>query len=178
MSNVWFTSDTHFGHANIIKYCDRPFENVDVMDEALIDYWNMNVKDGDIVYHLGDFCFGLADKYVKHLNGSIILIKGSHDDRTVNQYRSLFKHIHEFGHELKIDGLSITLCHYCLKTWPKSHYNTYHLFGHSHGNLKTIGKLWDVGVDNNSFRPISIDEVKVIMNNLPDNFNYINRSNG
>ena len=79
---IWFTSDTHWNHANIIKYCKRPFANVEEMDDALISNWNAVVDKGDHVYHLGDFCWGKRDgwiKYLKLLNGNIHIIKGNHD---------------------------------------------------------------------------------------------------
>jgi len=85
---IWFTSDTHFGHFNIIEYCHRPFKTVQYMDKMLIDNWNEKVKPGDTVYHLGDFCFkksseapdgNVWDFYRKQLNGDIIFIKGNHD---------------------------------------------------------------------------------------------------
>ncbi len=55
MSNIWFTSDTHFGHANIIRFCDRPFKDIQEMNERLIANWNAVVRPGDSVYHMGDF---------------------------------------------------------------------------------------------------------------------------
>ena len=78
----WYVcSDTHFGHTNIIKYCDRPFKDVDEMDEALISNWNSVVTDNDIVVHLGDVGFGTNHfiELVSRLNGYIILLKGNHD---------------------------------------------------------------------------------------------------
>lgn len=80
MSEIFVCSDMHFGHANIIKYCNRPFRDVDHMDEALIENWNEVVRPGDLVYHLGDFCWGAdATKYTSRLNGDIVNIRGNHD---------------------------------------------------------------------------------------------------
>jgi calcineurin-like phosphoesterase family protein len=83
--SVWFTSDTHFGHENIIKYCDRPFDSVEEMDEALVSNWNEVVGHNDLVYHLGDFTLGGADAandYFGRLNGYIhILGNWWHHDR-------------------------------------------------------------------------------------------------
>jgi calcineurin-like phosphoesterase family protein len=77
----FFTSDSHFGHANIIKHCNRPFDDVKSMDEALIKNWNAVVGPDDEVWHLGDVCldYKLAFKYVSQLNGKKILILGNHD---------------------------------------------------------------------------------------------------
>ena len=80
---VWFISDTHFNHAKIIEYCNRPFDTADEMNEALIENWNSVVKVGDLVYHLGDVFIGNAPEFNKiwpKLNGSKRLILGNHDD--------------------------------------------------------------------------------------------------
>lgn len=79
---IFFTSDTHFGHQNIIKYCDRPFKDTDQMDEAIIANWNAVVSADDTVYHLGDIALGLIDKSlpkVSRLNGYKIAVLGNHD---------------------------------------------------------------------------------------------------
>lgn len=85
MRNIFVISDTHFGHSNIIKYCNRPFKDTDEMDQTLIDNWNKVVKDGDIVYHLGDVFFGKHEQKYGHLlknvlKGSKRLVVGNHDD--------------------------------------------------------------------------------------------------
>ena len=80
-SRCYFTSDTHFGHANIIKFCNRPFKNVEEMNQKLIENWNSVVGPNDLVFHLGDFAFGGQPlwRYIREqLNGNIILIKGNH----------------------------------------------------------------------------------------------------
>ena len=82
-------SDTHFAHANIIKYCNRPFSSVEEMDEYMVKKWNSVVGKDDIVWHLGDF--GMGDKetikrYRERLNGRIFLILGNHDNHTIQWY--------------------------------------------------------------------------------------------
>jgi len=81
--SIFFTSDTHFGHENIIKYCKRPFKDAAEMDKVLIRNWNRVVGPNDLVYHLGDFAVGggPAGPYLDQLNGRIILIHGNHDER-------------------------------------------------------------------------------------------------
>ena len=89
--NVWFTSDSHFYHANIIKYCNRPFASVEEMNEKLIENWNSVVGKDDLVWCLGDFCLGPDQKkhipeLVSKLNGRINLVLGNHDHNLVKFY--------------------------------------------------------------------------------------------
>ena len=87
-NNIFFTSDTHFGHANIIKYAHRPYTDVDEMNKALIDNWNSVVKPNDIVFHLGDFMFGNINRfweYRSRLNGKIYLVHGNHDYKLMEE---------------------------------------------------------------------------------------------
>ena len=89
--NVWFTSDTHFNHANIIKYCNRPFASVEEMNEKLIENWNSVVRKDDLTWCLGDFCLGPDQKkhipeLVSKLNGRINLVLGNHDHNSVKFY--------------------------------------------------------------------------------------------
>lgn len=79
---IWFTSDTHFNHKNVISYCNRPWANVDEMNEGLIKNWNERVGKCDHVYVLGDFHFGSTKKckeILSRLKGYKILVKGNHD---------------------------------------------------------------------------------------------------
>ena len=83
-SRVFFTSDTHFNHMNIISYCQRPFRDIHEMNETIIVNWNNAVAPDDIVFHLGDFCLGGANEWnriLDRLNGRIYLILGNHDIR-------------------------------------------------------------------------------------------------
>ena len=87
-SKVYFTSDTHFYHSNIIGFCKRPFKNVEDMNETLIENWNRVVGQDDIVFHLGDFCLGGSHEWTKilnRLNGKIYLILGNHDLKNIRQ---------------------------------------------------------------------------------------------
>lgn len=85
----WLTADTHFWHANILKYCNRPFKDVEEMNTELIKRWNAVVGEDDIVYHLGDFCFGKKEnvlEIVPKLNGKIDIVLGNHDKHKIGFY--------------------------------------------------------------------------------------------
>lgn len=176
-SNLWFTADTHFGHFNIIKYCNRPFSCVKEMDETMITNWNNLVSPSDIIFILGDFAMKLPvhviRKILGRLNGQKYFILGDHD-KQIWKCDDLLEEI-TYMKNIVVDDIPITLCHYCMRVWPKSHYNSYHFFGHSHGYLPAVGKSHDVGVDNNKFSPISFNELKILMDNKPDNFNYVGK---
>ena len=159
---IFFTADQHFGHTNIIRFCNRPFENVDKMNKELTERWNGVVGKEDTVYVLGDFAWRKDVDYAKLLNGTKIFIRGSHGEKQF-----------PFMLIIEIGGGRITLCHYAMRVWPYSHYGSWHLYGHSHGRLTQWGKSWDVGVDNNDFFPISFTQVEGIMSHQPENFNHV-----
>lgn len=86
---IFIIADTHFYHYNIIKYCNRPFSDVEIMNQKMIDEWNSVVSDNDIVFHLGDFGFGSREQLQNinsQLNGRKVLLKGNHDMRKGNQF--------------------------------------------------------------------------------------------
>ena len=182
----FFTADQHYFHNNIIKYCNRPFEDYKEMNATLMANHNSVVTNNDIVYHLGDFSLGanpgVVIDLIRNLNGLHFFILGSHD-------RWLDSLIKGSGYnegtysgvvnyrgrrvETKIKNIFISMDHYCQRVWAKSHYNSWHIFGHSHGNLEPVGKSWDVGVDNNDFYPVSFDQLCRLMDYRPDNPNNI-----
>lgn len=169
---LFFTADQHYGHRNIIKHCDRPFISVEEMDRELIRRHNEVVGKNDTVIHAGDFTLASKDKagvYILALNGKHRFLLGSHD-RWLNGKAPTMR-------VEKIEGQKIVICHYAMLVWPFSHYNSWHLFGHSHGKLndKIEGKAHDIGVDNNDFYPVSLDQIRVIMESRPDNFNLVAR---
>lgn len=173
MSNIYFTSDHHFGHKNIIQFSNRPFTDVDEMDEVLIQKWNEKVAPEDDVYHLGDVGLsssGKLRKILDRLNGKIYLINGNHEKSAqachtrfewIKDYHELVVKDEEFGRGEQM----IVLFHYALREWNASHWGTYHLYGHSHGTLPDDPNSlsFDIGVDCHDYAPLSYQEVKAIM---------------
>ncbi len=101
MIETWFISDHHFGHAKILEYEKeaRPFSSLEAMHEFMITQWNMCVSKQDIVYHLGDFCFGkrwlpIADR----LNGKKRLVLGNHDTYSIAEYAKYFEKVYGMFH--------------------------------------------------------------------------------
>lgn len=181
MAEKFITADLHLGHGAIIKHCNRPFKNYQEMDECLITNWNARVRDGDLVYIVGDAIWAREEytyrKYMKALNGTKILIKGNHDNKNVlRKVKDVYAKV-TTRERIKCGEHMIVADHFPLYHWDRSHFNAYHVHGHNHGNIKDIydntGKILDVGVDTNNFYPYHIDEVLKIMETKPDNCNYI-----
>lgn len=180
MSNIFFTSDCHWGHSNIIKFCNRPFSSVEEMNEGLIERWNEVVKPGDIVWSLGDFAFMPYDNIVeiiKRLNGNLHMVLGNHDQKIAQNRKELLesglvKEIRDYK-ELSWNKQRICLFHYGQRAWNGSHYGSWQLFGHTHGDMEPYGKSVDVGVDSAfilgtaPYRPFSFEEIESFMRNQP-----------
>lgn len=178
-NKVFFTSDTHFGHENIIKFCNRPFLDVEEMNDTLIRNWNSVVSDTDTVFHLGDFAFGGSSVWndtLSCLNGHIHLIIGNHDRKNLRQgYHNKFESINA-QLQIEIENNSIYLNHYPFLCYGGAYRDVWQLFGHVHSgpNQKTgkdnerlvnlFPRQYDVGVDNNDYTPISYNKVKEIIN--------------
>jgi calcineurin-like phosphoesterase family protein len=133
MSKKLYISDTHFGHANIIKLTNRPFESVFEMDEVMIERWNNAVGKNDLVYHLGDFAWNNVEDYRWYLNGHIILIHGSHDRLTKKQEKGLFSAVYYYK-IIKDNGIGLVLFHYPILSWDGLYKGKHHLHGHSHNH--------------------------------------------
>jgi len=175
MSETWFWADTHFGHANIMKYCGRPFQSVEEMDEILVARWNERVKAGDTIYFLGDFMFTKhrtdPETMLQRLNGHKFLVIGNHDKkytRKATGWECTYR-----LHDITIDNQFIMLCHYPMFSWDKSCHGSWMIHGHCHGTLQTsptyagvdFGSLLikDVGVDVCPY-PLSFGEIRSEMN--------------
>ena len=166
----WITSDQHFGHANIIKHCSRPFSSVEEMDEKLISNWNESVGPRDTVYHLGDIIFRSAkapETYLNRLNGRIHLIRGNHDTKTIKCCAYRFASICEIL-IYRMERQKVILCHYAIRQWEGKHLGTWHLYGHAHGTLPPLGLSFDVGVDVHDFLPWSWPEIKLKITELKE----------
>lgn len=160
--SIFFSSDHHFWHENIIQMDNRPFNNLEHMHEEMINRWNSVVKDTDQVYYLGDFSFEKLEKtksILYSLNGTIYFIQGNHDKyfKDLNESSKIIKLPPLW--DFKINGTRYILCHYPMREWRGSHGGSIHLHGHSHGKLPMYGYSMDIGVDCNNFYPISIEQV-------------------
>lgn len=167
----YWSADFHFSHLNIIKYCKRPF-SFEEHDEELIRRWNSRVTNEDFVYFLGDFAWKGPLPFLERLNfQTMVWVLGNHDK--INQ-RSIQLGKKTVRIEPKIEvakldylgqSLEITMCHYAMRKWNKSHFGTWHLYGHSHGTLPPLGLSMDVGVDGHDYYPWSLDEISEFMEN-------------
>lgn len=192
---IYFTSDTHYGHANIAsknssrwKEGYRHFNSLEEHNQALVKAINQTVKEDDILYHLGDWSFGGKENIKKFRDQlrcqTIHLIFGNHDHHienvdelipgTGNYYHELFSSTQHYA-EVSHNGRIFVLSHYGHRVWHGSHKGWIHLYGHSHDSLPPYGKSMDVGVDTairmlGEPRPFSISEVIDFMNKQPLEF--------
>ena len=173
--NILFTSDTHFNHTNIIKYCNRPFVDADEMNECLIENWNAVVDKDDVVFHLGDFAFGdphKAAEIANRLNGKKYLVIGNHDWKLLANSQEFNDCFEMATPQLRIiiNGTRVWMNHFPFLTFEGAWRGTdaaWNLFGHVHsGKHQTTGldivrlnvllpTQYDVGVDNNNYTPVS-----------------------
>jgi len=166
-------SDTHFGHKNIIRYCNRPFDTVDAMNEHMIMRWNSVVGDDDTVWFMGDFAFLKPDaafRIFHRLKGNINIIPGNHDEQIMEVWNGpvlpaywpdRIKILEPLVHT-KIGGRPFVLCHYPIEDWAGMYWHTTKgedkpqeptmrnsamLHGHCHGNRPNTTWRFDVGID-------------------------------
>lgn len=172
---VWFTSDLHFWHKNICKYCNRPYDDLDSMHRAIITNWNSVVNPEDDVFLLGDIGFCGIEKLkplLFELNGKIHLIQGNHDsDKIVNKLLEE-KFIDSVDRMLPITVVGdeecpdqeMTLCHFPMLDWFNKERGAWMVHGHQHQLPDTPScsiAHWDVGLDKNNMTPISFEQLKV-----------------
>lgn len=185
---VYFCSDPHFGHKNLIKGLSnwekkndpersfdpeklRKFSSVDHMNSTIINNINSVVGINDTLYCLGDWVFGTDEDIFKIRNQivckNVHLIFGNHDQDIVTSLKnqSAFTSA-QFYKEIEISKERIVLFHYPIEEWNKCHRGSFHLFGHSH-NVKQFriknGKKMDVGFDGNDYMPIEWSEVYALL---------------
>lgn len=147
---MWFTSDWHLGHRNIIDHCSRPFKSIGRMDQQIIETCISQVKKGDTVHYLGDFAWNgfFYRDILPSLPGTWIFVMGNHDKKFRKFLRSPNIQTVRNLLEIKVEGRTVVLCHYPLLVWNKSHHHSYHLHGHCHGTLREYHpRRVDIGVD-------------------------------
>jgi len=163
---TWFSSDWHLNHVKVIRFDGRPFATVEEMNETIIQNHNKLVKPNDVFYHLGDIGFGKTiEEYIARINGRLHFIKGNHDKKDTIKLYEKYGVYHGDRTEIKVQDQIIILDHYSLQVWNKSHYGTWHLFGHSHGSLTVDNhsRKMDVGINVHNYMPIEFAQIKTIM---------------
>jgi len=152
---TYVTSDLHFFHQNIMKFCPetRPYKDVEDMNQSMIREWNAKVAAEDTVYILGDVAFAPTNKAVEilnQLNGDKILIVGNHDKKLLKDpvFRRCFKEVHDY-HEMYHNKTFVVMSHYPFLEWNRMHHGSVNLFGHVHGAKTGMEKYRsrDVGMD-------------------------------
>ena len=180
---IFFTADTHFGHKNILKLCNRPFETIEEMNETLIENWNHRVSGMDTVYIVGDMFFRCSDAeaILRRLKGKKRLIVRNHDSSWMNKV-DLNRYFVSVDRLLEIsDGKhALTLCHYPLLTWNHAK-KSYMIHGHIHADTSADyfplicnrSNVLNAGVDINGFMPVSFDDL--VQNNEQFKDQYLQR---
>ena len=192
---IFFTSDTHINHNNVIKLCNRPFADIIEHDSEIIRRHNSVVKDADDIWDLGDVGYRCSAQYLVHclkqMNGKRHVIMGNHDKPLRQAYnQGLLKDLIDSGKleivggdtaindstlsiskMLNIEGQRVFVSHYAYKTWPGAFRGAIMLYGHSHGNLtESKYKSFDVGVDSHNFYPWSWIEIIDKLKQLTESF--------
>ena len=174
------------GHRNIIRYCNRPFDSVEEMDDTIIKNFFNYVRENKVntVYYLGDLAFGkkMAQQFFEMLSGASIqfhFIRGSHDshiqDSLLKKYCASVSNLKN----ITINKQPVTLCHHPMLSWHRSHYGAIMIHGHHHSNIivnkfSYIGKLVNVSVDVCDFKPISFEDIINEVKYIP-NWNTVDR---
>lgn len=186
---LYFTSDLHLGHESVIALSGRPFASVEEMNRVLIENINRCVAPEDELWVLGDFAYRVHPEQVRRLRRQIVcrhlhLVRGNHDKNYGGQH--IFQSVQEYK-ELKTPYGKFILFHYPIFEWNAAHYGSIHLHGHIHShadyNVENLKKkyaerfpnapepgdrelplrIYDVGVDANDYKPVSIDEIAAFM---------------
>lgn len=166
MSKTWFTSDFHLFHDNIIKYCNRPFNNIWEMHDAIIQGVNETIAPNDELFILGDVSFYGGKKVtdiLEKMHGQKHLIIGNHDSQNMPDW-SGWRSVNHYL-EIRRKGQNIVLCHYPIESWKNMSHGWIHLHGHRHGvpgryDGHPSNKLrGDVGVDPWNFKPVGFDDL-------------------
>ena len=165
---IYYTSDPHFFHENMIRLCSRPFQTVEEMNQVILERWNLTVGKNDIIYILGDFAMryeNLQDVYnlLTRLHGKKVLITGNHDKlRKDIKFCKYFDYVKNYD-EIVDNNRRVILFHYPMEDWNGRWRGSYHLYGHIHNSDKCIhGHIenrFNVCSDVHNFTPITLDQL-------------------
>jgi len=178
-SKTWITSDIHFHHHGILKFCaaTRPYANTDEMNEVIISQWNSMISPIDKVYILGDVAFGDVQKATRIINrcrGEKVLITGNHDIKNLKDrmFRNCFTEVHDY-HAFNYKGEYIVLFHYPMWEWDQMHRGSIHFHGHLHARPCGVdGRIMDVSMDGNNCTPYLLDNLVKVMLKRPVRAHY------
>lgn len=179
----WFSADYHFGHTNILRLCKRQFLNIHHMRDCIIANHNSVVAPNDKHWILGDFAYRCSAQYavecLERMNGFIHLIFGNHDKPLRQAWRKglLDKMVSSkkltiyanrdrkqiISLDLKMDGQRIIVSHYAMRSWPGAFKGSWHIYGHSHGNLSSYFRSFDCGIDTSKYFPYKFEQIKLRM---------------
>lgn len=167
---IYYISDLHFGHANVIQFDHRPFDNVDQMDKRLIELWNEKVCQEDAVYIAGDFAnrnSRAAQWYLERLNGRKYLVLGNHDEALLKNRRAmdLFEDVDKMMYVVD-EGRHICICHFPICEWKGYRKGYFHIYGHLHNRrndtyqiMRTRKRAYNAGCMLNHYTPVSLEEL-------------------
>ncbi len=197
---TWFTSDLHFGHANIIRYCDRPFADVDEMDMALVERWNETVAPDDTVWVLGDVALGRITEslaLIDELNGTKLLLAGNHDrcwsghgrraEGWTERYLDAgFTAVEQGSLNLAIGSFDVLACHFPYRGDSHDHdryvderpvdAGEWLVHGHVHERWRQRGRMINVGSDAWDFRPVEAATLAALIARGPNDLDLITPS--
>ena len=189
-SKIFFTSDLHIGHFNIIKFTGRPYSDVKDMNLSIINNWNEVVSSEDEVFLIGDISWSESshefNRLMNKLNGIKHIISGNHDSKKALRNLPDRCFLHDDIVNLWIGNRQFVLSHYPLYTWAGIERGAINLHGHIHSGINshmgfdtnfTSDRHYDIGIDNNDYRPISFDnlilKISYLRNNgLPKTLSY------
>lgn len=170
---IWFSSDWHLSHQNIMKYCKRPFASTEDMNLHILSNVFYAIKPGEQLYFLGDLAwdFETAAKALGYMSDhgiKFIWIKGNHD------YKCTDRELPQIL-DIEIEKQKITLCHYPMISWHCSHHGAWQLYGHHHSGIPDYfrGKLVNVSVDVNNFKPVPFNDIGHFMNHRSNTWNLL-----
>lgn len=160
MNKKFAVSDLHFGHARIIELANRPFANVEEMNETMVNNWNSVVDDGDDVLFGGDFMFTKKDEWFDRLAGRKHLVLGNHDHKATLKLAWTSVHSYwEVGHVVGNQRYEFVMFHYPIEDWVHRMKDSIHLFGHVHNTpVMELRRRFNMCAESLNYTPRNLDD--------------------